>query len=201
VAAGARDLHLHPRAADGAESLHKDDVAAALRAVRAAVPGIPVGVTTGGWIEPDLERRLALIGAWEEMPDHASVNFSEEGAWRVCRLLWITLEVDIEAGLWGEGDVERMAASGFGGRCRRLLVETSDQDASERMLGALDALGLPQERLLHGEGRETWPVLERAAAAGHAIRVGLEDTLVLGDGGPARDNAELVAAAAALLRP
>lgn len=200
MAAGARDLHLHPRGADGSESLRKDDVAAALRAVRAAVPGVPVGVTTGAWIEPDLERRLALIGAWEELPDHASVNFSEEGAWRVCRLLWITLEVDIEAGLAADSDVERMASSGFGGRCRRLLVETSDAETSERILGALDAFGLPQERLLHGEGPETWPVLERAARSGHAIRVGLEDTLGLPDGSRARDNAELVEAAAALLR-
>lgn len=93
-----------------------------------------------------------------------------------------------------------MAASGFGGRCRRLLVETSDEETAERILGALDALGLTQERLLHGEGARTWPVLERAARSGHAIRVGLEDTLLLPDGATARDNAELVAAAARLLR-
>jgi uncharacterized protein (DUF849 family) len=44
----------------------------------------------------------------------------------------------------------------------------------------------------------TWAVLRRAIAAGHDIRVGLEDTLVLDDGSPAAGNAELVAAAVAL---
>ena len=41
-------------------------------------------------------------------------------------------------------------------------------------------------------------MLEAAITAGHDIRVGLEDTLVLPDGNRARDNAELVAAAAAM---
>jgi uncharacterized protein (DUF849 family) len=43
-------------------------------------------------------------------------------------------------------------------------------------------------------------VLERAVALGHDIRVGLEDTLVLPGGRPARDNAALVAAALGLAR-
>jgi uncharacterized protein (DUF849 family) len=40
-------------------------------------------------------------------------------------------------------------------------------------------------------------VLAAARERGHDIRVGLEDTTVLADGATARDNAELVAAAAA----
>lgn len=42
--------------------------------------------------------------------------------------------------------------------------------------------------------------LAAAVRAGRDIRVGLEDTLVLPDGRPASGNAELVGAAAALLR-
>ena len=43
-----------------------------------------------------------------------------------------------------------------------------------------------------------WPVIEAMLARGRDVRVGLEDVLTLADGRPARDNAELVAAAVAL---
>jgi uncharacterized protein (DUF849 family) len=63
VAAGAHAVHLHPRDERGAESLSADVVDFVVASVRAACRA-PVGVTTGAWIEPDLERRVALIGAW-----------------------------------------------------------------------------------------------------------------------------------------
>src|SRR5204862_6204395 len=75
VEAGAGAIHMHPRDADGRESLAADVIDAAVREVRAAC-GVPVGVSTGAWIEPGLERRIALIGEWTE-PDYASVNVSE----------------------------------------------------------------------------------------------------------------------------
>ncbi len=86
----------------------------------------------------------------------------------------------------------------------RVLVEPDDPapEQAVRRAAAIDALvahhapELP--RLHHGYGAATWAVLEAALAAGHDVRVGLEDTLVLPDGSPARDNADLVATAAAL---
>src|SRR5215213_7525336 len=63
VAAGAGAIHLHPRDAEGRESLDAAVVDAVAAGVRAAC-GVPVGVTTGAWIEPDVERRLALVRAW-----------------------------------------------------------------------------------------------------------------------------------------
>jgi uncharacterized protein (DUF849 family) len=39
IAAGARDIHLHPKDPGGLDCLEPDVVAAALSAVRAAVPG------------------------------------------------------------------------------------------------------------------------------------------------------------------
>ena len=48
VAAGAEEIHLHPKNQHGADTLDAAAVAAAIAAVRAVVPGIPVGVTTGG---------------------------------------------------------------------------------------------------------------------------------------------------------
>ena len=63
---------------------------------------------------------------------------------------------------------------------------------------ALDRAGISAPRLHHGEGPACWPVLRQALALGRDIRIGLEDTLLLPDGAPARGNAELVAAAAGL---
>jgi uncharacterized protein (DUF849 family) len=60
VAAGACALHIHPRDDAGAESLAAPVVDAVVAEVWAAC-GVPVGVSTGAWIEPDLDRRLTLM--------------------------------------------------------------------------------------------------------------------------------------------
>lgn len=52
VDAGAQQLHIHPRNDEGRQSLHPDDTARALEAIRAVVPGIPLGVSTG-WSRED----------------------------------------------------------------------------------------------------------------------------------------------------
>src|ERR1700722_17895697 len=80
VAAGAGALHMHPRGDDGRESLTAAVIDGAVAAVRAACPDVPVGVSTGAWIEADGARRVAAVQSWQILPDFASVNFSEEGA-------------------------------------------------------------------------------------------------------------------------
>jgi beta-keto acid cleavage enzyme len=110
--------------------------------------------------------------------------------------------VRIEAGAWTAGDAAALANSGV--RCLRVLVEPADAEFRDLVEGArliegalLDA-GVTAPQLHHGEGRQTWAVLAAARERGHDTRIGLEDTTVLADGASARDNAELVAAAAAL---
>ena len=49
-----------------------------------------------------------------------------------------------------------------------------------------------------GVGRATLPVALAALSAGGHLRVGMEDTLTYAPGEPVRDNAQLVARAAAL---
>jgi hypothetical protein len=84
-----------------------------------------------------------------------------------------------------------------------VLVEpiTEDPEEALRQVGGIeDALGgLPVPQLHHGDGPATWAVIERALPEGRDIRIGLEDTLTLPDGRIAGDNADLVAAAFALL--
>jgi uncharacterized protein (DUF849 family) len=90
VDAGAEAVHLHPRGADGDESLLAADVGAAVRAVRQACPGTPVGVSTGLWITGgDPAARHTAVAAWADLsaaarPDFASVNLSEAGWATLC---------------------------------------------------------------------------------------------------------------------
>jgi uncharacterized protein (DUF849 family) len=64
----------------------------------------------------------------------------------------------------------------------------------------LDGAGIALPRVHHGDGPATWAVLRAALDRARDVRVGLEDALEMADGQRARDNAELIAAAAALVR-
>jgi uncharacterized protein (DUF849 family) len=198
VAAGARSIHLHPRDRGGRERLDPEVVDAVVARVREAC-GAEVGVSTGEWIEPDLERRLALVGGWA-FPDFASVNVSERGAAQVMEAL-LGAGIGIEAGVWSTDDAERLAASGLGDRVMRILVEPVEATASEGRAivsdihRALDRLGLDAPRLEHGDGEATWALVADAVERGIATRVGLEDTFTAPSGDRAAGNEALVRAA------
>jgi len=197
----ARAIHLHPRDAEGRERLDAEVIDAVVVQVRNAC-GLPVGVSTGAWIEPGFARRLALAQPWRA-PDYASVNLSEPGATEVMRAL-IRAGVGIEAGVWTVEDAERLAASGLGGQVTRILVEpvaVSPADAIGLVDGihrALDRLGLTAPRLQHGDGEATWVLLADTLRRGLDTRIGLEDTLHEPDGARTTGNAALVRAARAL---
>ena len=199
VAAGAGAIHLHPRDADGRESLDASVVDPVVR-LAAAACGVPVGVATGAWVEPDPERRARLVAQWRE-PAFASVNLSEEGADGVMRAL-AEAGVGIEAGVWSPEDAERLAAIRPAPALTRVLVEVmhGGPDEARAIEEALEALGIVAPRLVHGEGEACWPVLAHAVRNGRDTRIGLEDTLVLPDGRPAPGNAALVRAVVALRR-
>jgi uncharacterized protein (DUF849 family) len=198
VAAGARAIHLHPRDAAGRERLEAEVVDDVVARVRQAC-GVPVGVSTGAWIEPDLERRLELVRAWRA-PDYASVNLSEPGAGEIMEAL-LDAGVGIEAGVWSVEDAERLAASGAGGRVTRILVEPVEAGAAgavpivEDIHDALDGLGLAAPRLQHGDGDAAWVLLSDAIRRGLDTRIGLEDTLREPDGAPTTGNVALVRSA------
>jgi uncharacterized protein (DUF849 family) len=204
VDAGARVLHLHPYDADGRETLDAEPCAAALRAVRAACPGIPISLSTSADIEADPERRRALVAGWTELPELVTANQGEAGILDLCALL-VERGVGIEAGLLSLSDAHAFVASGIADRCVRAMVEPlrEDPDAAlaeaEAIEEVLAAGGVSLEQVHHGDGLASWAVNRRGAARGHGIRTGLEDTPVLPDGSMAAGNAELVAAAAAIL--
>ncbi|MEU0027615.1 3-keto-5-aminohexanoate cleavage protein [Streptomyces sp. NPDC006335] len=197
VAAGATDIHVHPKTPCGRDSLSPRVVAETLEAIRARV-SVPVGVTTGAWAEPDPAARVARVRSWTVLPDHASVNWHEPGAESLAAAL-IALGVGVEAGIWSGTDAaERFAVSPLGPKVLRVLAEVMDTEAPEATARTLLAeLGPAHGRpvLLHGEDAGAWPVLRLAGRLGLATRVGLEDMLVLPDGRRASSNAQLVAEA------
>jgi uncharacterized protein (DUF849 family) len=156
----------------------------------------PWACSTGAWIEPDLERRLELIGGWS-MPDYTSVNLSEDGCERVMEAV-LGAGVGIEAGIGSVEDAERLAASGLGDRVTRVLVEPEDPGAAravavvDEIHAALDRLGLDAPRLQHSDGEATWMLIDDAVRRGVDTRVGLEDTLHGPNGALTEGNASLV---------
>jgi uncharacterized protein (DUF849 family)/adenine/guanine phosphoribosyltransferase-like PRPP-binding protein len=205
VNAGAELVHIHAYDADGNETLADEPVAAALRAVRAACPGVPVSLTTSADVEGDPRRRLELVAGWTELPDLVTANQGEEGIVELCEHL-IGRGVGIEAGLLALPDAHAFVRSGLADRCVRVLLEPLDAgpEAAAAHAAAMEAVltgaGIALEQVHHGDGIASWAVNKRALARGHGIRTGLEDTTVLPDGRRAQGNAELVRAAKTLRR-
>ena len=201
--AGAFAVHLHPRSAAGAETLDAGPCGEAISAIRAACPGLPVGLSTAAWIEPDPARRLALIEAWSPRPDFVSVNLHEEGAADLMRAL-PRLGIGVEAGVWTVQEAHHLVADELTVHCLRILVEPREADETAAVavsLGidrVLDEACITHQRVHHGQGAATWAVIRDALARGRDVRVGLEDVLTMPDGRSARGNGELVAAAIAL---
>jgi uncharacterized protein (DUF849 family) len=202
--AGAGVVHVHAYE-EGDETFAAEPCAAMVRAIRAACPDVPISQTTALYIAgDDPERRLALIAGWNELPEVVTANQGEEGIVELCEHL-LGRGVGIEAGLLSVADAEAFFESPIAGRCTRVLVEPLDADPDTAVAhgaaieAVLEEAGIGLEQVHHGDLIASWAVSERGAGRGHGIRTGLEDTTVLPEGTPARDNAELVRIAAELL--
>jgi uncharacterized protein (DUF849 family) len=204
IEAGADLVHLHAYDEAGRESVAPEAVAAAVREVRAACPGVAISVSTSAAIEPDPRRRMEQIAAWTVLPDLVTANQGEAGIAELCEHL-LARGVGIEAGLLTAADAAPFLASGLAARCTRVLLEPLDPDPAgavahaAAMEEALAAAGIVLPQVHHGDGIACWAVNERAVRRGHGIRTGLEDTPVLPDGRLARYNAELVRAAVEMM--
>jgi uncharacterized protein (DUF849 family) len=212
AAVGVDAVHLHVKDSQGADTLDAPALAAVLKAVRAAAPRLPVGVTTGAWTLPDSGARVAAVRSWSRLrvlPEFASVNWHEDGTDEVAAAL-LEIGVGVEAGLWHVDGAQAWLTSPYRNRCLRVLLELPDGlDPAGVAAEANDLLQLLEQALrvearegsvlLHGEGSSAWPALLLAGRLGLSTRVGLEDVLVLPDGAAAADNAALVRAAHDLL--
>ncbi|MGX9787975.1 3-keto-5-aminohexanoate cleavage protein [Mycobacterium sp. MMS18-G62] len=199
--AGAKAVHMHPKTADGVDSLLPQHVDAAVSAVRHAAPGLPLGVTTGFWALSDAEARLRAVDGWTVLPDFASVNWHEPGSEELARLL-LSKGIGVECGIFHTEAAESWAASEIAQHCMRVMIELSgdgDIATADDLLSQVLTAGSPAPVLLHGLDESCWPLLQHAGTRGVQTRIGLEDTLRLPDGSTAPDNAALVSAAVQLL--
>jgi uncharacterized protein (DUF849 family) len=205
VDAGAQSVHVHAFDDAGQETLDGTACAKVLRAIRSLCPEVPISLTTSAAIVKDPKQRFRIVEAWAEMPDLVSANQGEPGIVELCELL-LSRGVAIEAGLLSAEDAEAFVRSGLADRCRRVLIEALDADPetavrhAARMEEIVLSAGIALEQVHHGYDTACWAVNRRALDRGHGIRTGLEDITLLPDGKPARDNADLVAAAARLIR-
>ncbi|MFL5861807.1 MAG: 3-keto-5-aminohexanoate cleavage protein [Solirubrobacteraceae bacterium] len=190
--AGAWAVHVHPRDRRGAQTMNARESDAAVRAIRAAAPRMPIGLSTSEAIQPDPFARAAAVRSWQERPDFVSVNLSELGWAGIVRAA-LRAGIAVEAGLATAADAQALTDSPFVHQVVRVLVEVDGGAEEARAIAQL----IPDQiaQLWHGYDERTWEVLAAAAAAGADVRVGLEDVLVLPDGRRAANNAELVAAA------
>jgi len=204
IAAGADQIHLHVRGPDSKESLQPDDVAHTLAAVRAAVPGVPLGLSTGWWIPPRGRARQEHIGEWQALPNYVSINLIEEDSAEVIDLA-LSKGIGVEAGIWSAADAEKFAIHPAARRCLRVLIEINEQDLATAMgayrdvIAILDRAGILLPRLLHGSDATMWDFWREALAQNLDGRIGLEDGKHLPSGTIADGNAALIRAARALV--
>ena len=194
--AGAFAVHVHPRDPHGEQTLERGTCDAAVAAIRAASPGLPIGLSTSQAIDPDPFARAAAVRSWRQRPDFVSVNVSESGWAGVVRAA-LHAGISVEAGLATPTDAAELARSPFAHQILRALVEVDGGVQEARAIAELIPSGLSQ--LWHGYGERTWEIVAAGAAAGFDVRVGLEDVLLLPDGRLAADNAQLVTAAVELI--
>ncbi|MDQ0348358.1 3-keto-5-aminohexanoate cleavage protein [Ancylobacter vacuolatus] len=205
IAAGASELHLHPRDPSGTETLEAAHVADAIEAIRARVPGVPIGLSTHAGIAPGGTGRLKAMKAWQVLPDYVSVNLIEDDAPEVIALA-LSRGIGVEAGLWSVADAERFTALPDAKQCLRILIEINEQDIEEGLAVAaairkvLARASLDVPVLQHGLDASVWPLYQDALMRGLDGRIGLEDGKHLPDGSEAQDNAALIKAAFRLAR-
>jgi uncharacterized protein (DUF849 family) len=204
VAAGAAELHVHPRGGDGAETLDPDDIAVALATIRAKLPTVPVGISTREGIRTDRSRGFDQIRAWRVMPDYVSVNLSEEDAPEIMALMRVK-DIGVEAGLANVADAQRFLSLPIATESMRVLVEIDfEKDVTKAIVLADDILRVLADHritlplLLHGFDESVWPLYRKSRELGIDSRLGFEDGLHLPDGRIAASNRDIIAAARAL---
>ncbi|MET3880185.1 3-keto-5-aminohexanoate cleavage protein [Chitinophaga sp. OAE865] len=200
VLAGANAIHFHVRDRDGKETLEAAFVNEQVKAVKAAVPDTPVGISTGAWIEPDISKRVELIRQWEILPNFVSVNGHEPGFEEVVQEI-LKKQIGVEAGLNSAQAVENFISKGLLKECFRLLIEPEEQElniALATVKAIEDKLTdkLPHQTVvLHGVDNTCWEILKVAKYKGYDLRIGFEDTLHDPSGAIAESNEALVKAA------
>lgn len=194
---GCRVFHIHCYDADGNESLKPNDVNKLVSLVKNISSEIQIGISSGDWIEPDLEKRKTYIKAWANIPDFISVNMIEDDAIEISKLL-ISKGGKIEAGLNEKKAAEIFVESGLVKNCYRILIEPEPEELNaaiqviDEITEVLDLTNIKTKRLLHGFNSVAWDILREAKRRGYDGRIGMEDTIYLENGKMVKGNLEII---------
>lgn len=194
---GAKSIHFHPRDDKGNETLKGKFVDFQIGELRKKLKNIPIGISTGEWIEPNLHTRLDQINSWINLPDFVSINYDEVGFEKVTELI-TKKRINIEIGLSSLKSAENFTKSHFKGIFLRTLIEPQEQDLESAIATIKNIenhinnyeINLPF--LLHGFDKTCWQLLKLAFDKNYETRIGFEDTLTLQNGENAKSNNELI---------
>lgn len=201
---GYKAFHIHCYDKKGNESLKPEDVNNLVSRVKNISPDIQLGISSGDWIEPDLQKRIGYIKQWELVPDFASLNMIEDDAIKIAGEL-IAKGVMIEAGLNEKKAAEIFVNSSLINNCIRILIEPEEENLPgaiktiTEIESVLDKSNISIKRLLHGFNSVAWDILREAKTRGYDSRIGMEDTIFLEDGTKVKSNLEIVKYAGKIL--
>ncbi len=213
-AAGAGMIHVHLRDEHDKSCLDKGRLREAVAALHEETD-LLVQLSTGGGIGDSFADRVGVLDA---QPDSCSitcgtVNFGDDvfaNPWALIKLLHGECQ---ERGIVPEYELFDL---GHAATLHRLLdghgappngrvhadlvmgVPGGMPGTTEAVVAVASALPAGATWTATGVGRTSLPVALAALSAGGHLRVGMEDTVTFARGRPVRDNAELVARAAAL---
>ncbi|MGD8780268.1 MAG: 3-keto-5-aminohexanoate cleavage protein [Ignavibacteria bacterium] len=194
---GNKIFHIHCYDEDGNESLKPNDVNKLVSLVKNISSEIQLGISSGDWIEPDLEKRKSYIKAWEKVPDFISVNMIEDDAIEISELV-LSKRIKIEAGLNEKKAAEIFVESDLIKYCYRILIEPEAEEFAQALETineieeVLNKHGVEIPRLLHGFNAVSWEILKEAKRRGYDSRIGMEDTVYTEDGEMVKSNIELI---------
>lgn len=194
---GYKVFHIHCYDKTGKESLKPEDMNNLVSRIKNMSPEIQIGISTGDWIEPDLEKRIDYIKGWKILPDFASVNMIESNSVDISKAL-IERGVLVEAGLNDKEAAEIFVKSKLTEGVCRILIEPEEENFSaaintiNEIETVLDSTGINIKRLLHGFNSASWDILREAKKRGYEGRMGMEDTIYLESGIKVNSNVEFI---------
>lgn len=210
--AGADSLHLHVRETDGSHSLDPGHYKEAIGVVTDMVPEMPIQITTESAGIFDVPTQFQCLKSLA--PDAASISvreiardlslapdiygFCAEAGTTVQHILYNANDVAMLHEWYAKGWVpKQMNSVIFVLGQYQPMVRARPEDLQSFLEAAKD---MSLDWAICAFGQHELACAKAALHLGGDIRIGFENNIVLPDGRPAKDNAQTVALAAALIK-
>lgn len=193
---GASCIHFHPRNEKGIETLEAKHVDYQIDFLRNKLPNTPIGISTGEWIEKNINKKKDQIQSWKIIPDFVSVNYDEKDFKEITAII-VGKGIGIEAGLSNNIATDNFLNIFNHNEIERILIEPQEQNLNKALNNVKNILNKIETNcsyipiLIHGFDDTCWDILKFALKNGYQTRIGFEDTLKLQNGKFANNNFEL----------